>query len=339
MKRFFTLIAAVLAVVSSASAQMGHGAMTFVGKSNFYVNMMGQKTGETTLVSDTILYAGADFTLPSMKYNDMVIPSFQIKGTTFSGGYAGVTWDDQTFTSTVTDAEGNEKTITGTSLKGSFTHGNGIYKVQLEVTFKYGNMPFPITYSIESYYVKDYAGENSVMVGGQFGPYNADVTYKLRTYIEEGVTMIDVEIPSYSLAGTVMGDLDLGTYTVKGLTYDEEKGGYYRDYSADGLSVHFTAVNNGMTTMDADYALLTAGKENILVEITNGKAKITNNFQPGSMPFPITAVMDQSAATAVENIHSVVVPENNVMYNLSGQRVVNAGRGIVIRNGKKYVVR
>lgn len=339
MKRIFTLIAAVIAVVSSASAQMGHGAMTFVGKSNFYVTMMGQKAGETTQVSDTILYAGADFTLPSMKYNDMVIPSFQIKETTFSGGYAGVIWDDQTFTSTVTDAEGNEKTITGTSLKGSFTHGDGIYKVQLEVTFKYGNMPFPITYSIESYYVKDYAGENSVMVGEQFGPYKADVTYKLRTYIEEGVTMMDVEIPSYSLAGTVMGDLTLGTYTVKGLTYDEEKGGYYKDYSADNLSVHFKAVNNGMTTMDADYTLQTAGKENILVEITNGKARITNNFQPGAMPFPINAVMDQSAATAVENIHSVAVPENNVMYNLSGQRVVNAGRGIVIRNGKKYVVR
>ena len=339
MKRIFTLIAAVIAVVSSASAQMGHGAMTFVGKSNFYVNMMGQKAGETTQVSDTILYAGADFTLPSMKYNDMVIPSFQIKETTFSGGYAGVIWDDQTFTSTVTDAEGNEKTITGTSLKGSFTHGDGIYKVQLEVTFKYGNMPFPITYSIESYYVKDYAGENSVMVGGQFGPYKADVTYKLRTYIEEGVTMMDVEIPSYSLAGTVMGDLTLGTYTVKGLTYDEEKGGYYKDYSADNLSVHFKAVNNGMTTMDADYALQTVGKENILVEIVNGKAKITNNFQPGSMPFPITAVMDQNAATAVENVRLGAASENNAIYNLGGQRVVNASRGIVIRNGKKYMVR
>ncbi|MCQ2220403.1 MAG: calycin-like domain-containing protein [Prevotella sp.] len=339
MKRIFTLIAAVVAVVSSANAQMGHGAMTFVGKSNFYVTMMGQKAGETTQVSDTIKYAGADFTLPSMKYGDMVIPSFQITGTTFSGGYAGVTWDDQTFTATATDAEGNEKTITGTSLKGSFTHGDGIYKVQLEVAFKYGSMPFPITYSIESYYVKEYAGENSVMVGGQFGPYTANVTHKLRTYIEEGVTMMDVEIPPYSLAGTVMGDLTLGTYTVKGLTYDSDRGGYYKDYSADNLSVHFKAVNNGMTTMDADYALQTAGKENILVEITNGKAKITNNFQPGAMPFPINAVMDQSAATAVENIHSVVVPKNNVMYNLRGQRVVNAGRGIVIRNGKKYVVR
>lgn len=339
MKRFFALIAAVAAVVSSASAQMGHGAMTFVGKSNFYVNMMGQKAGETTQASDTIAYAGADFTLPSMKYGDMVIPSFQITGTTFSGGYAGVTWDDQTFTATATDAQGNEKAITGTSLKGSFTHGDGIYKVQLEITFKYGNMPFPITYSIESYYVKEYDGENSVMVGGQFGPYKADVAYKLRTYIEEGVTMMDVEIPSYSLAGTVMGDLTLGTYTVMGLTYDNEKGGYYKDYSADNLSVHFKAVNNGMTTMDADYSLQTAGKENILVEIANGKAKIINNFQPGAMPFPITAVMDQNSATAVENIHSVAVPENNVMYNLNGQRVINAGRGIVIRNGKKYVVR
>ncbi len=149
--------------------------------------------------------------------------------------------------------------------------------------------------------------------------------------------MMDVEIPSYSLAGTVMGDLTLGTYTVKGLTYDEEKGGYYRDYSADGLNVHFTSVNNGMTTMDADYALQTAGEE--LVEITNGKAKITNNFQPGAMPFPITAVMDQNAATAVENVRLGAASENNAIYNLGGQRVMNASRGIVIRNGKKYMVK
>lgn len=339
MKKNFTLIAAFVAVVSSANAQAGHGAMTFVGKSDFYVTMMGQKAGETTVLSDTIQYAGADFTLPSMKYNDMVIPSFKIEGTTFSGGYTGVTWEDQTFTSTVT-VDGEEKTITGTSLKGSFTHGGGIYKVQLEVSFKYGNMPFPITYSIESYYVKDYAGTNNVTVGGQFGPYCADVTYKLRTYVEDEITKMDVEVPAYSLAGTVMGNLTLGTYTVKGLTYDESKGGYYKDYASDGLTMHFTAEQGGTTTMNADYALSAEGGEDILVEIADGKAKITNNFKPGSMPFPITAVMDQNTPTAIKEVSSSRLQvSSSESFNLQGQRVGANARGIVIRNGKKYLVR
>ena len=30
--------------------------------------------------------------------------------------------------------------------------------------------------------------------------------------------------------------LTLGTYTVKGLIYDEAKGGFYHDYRKDGLS-------------------------------------------------------------------------------------------------------
>lgn len=341
MKKIFTLIFALAATFLAANAQSGHGAMTFVGKSQFYVTMMGNKAGETTQLSDTLIYAGADFTLPSMKYNEMVIPSFEIKGTSFTGGYGGVTWDDQTFTSSVTDATGNEKVITGTSLKGNFTHTGGIYKLQLEVTFRYGSMPFPITYNIESYYVKEYSGINSVTVGGQFGPYTAEVTHRIRTYIEDETTMMDVEIPTYSLEGTVMGNLTLGTYTVKGLTYDDSKGGYYKDYADDGLTTHFTAVNGGMTTMDDDYALSAVGQENILVQIADGKATITNNFKPGSMPFPITAVSTQGGTTSINEIQKDTLDSNDdaVTYNLQGQRISAGSRGIIIRNGKKYFVK
>lgn len=339
MKKTFTLIITLAAIALSANAQAGHGAMTFAGKSNFYVTMMNNKVGETTVESDTIVYAGADFTLPSMKYNNMTIPSFTIKGTTFSGDYAGVTWDDQTFTSTVTDSSGAEKTITGTSLKGSFSHSNGIYKVQLEVTFTYGSMPFPITYGIESYYVKEYAGENHVTVGGQYGPYRAGVTHKIRTYVEDEVTKMDVEIPTYQLEETVMGNLILGTYTVKGLTYDESKGGYYKDYAADGLTMYIKALQGGATTMESHYALATADAENILVEIANGKAKITNNFKPGAMPFPITAIMDQNETAGINLTTAAHHNAQQVMYNLHGQRITSGTRGIIISNGKKYFVR
>lgn len=339
MKKIFTLIVAFIAITQMLNAQASHGAMTFVGKSNYYVTMMGSITGETTVAADTIVYMGADFTLPSMKYNDMVIPSFSIQGTIFTGGYAGVTWEDQTFTSTTTDASDQEKTITGSSLRGTFTHTAGIYKLQLEITFTYGNMPFPITYSIEGYYVKDYSGTNKVTVGGQYGPYSAQVTHKLRTYVEDGETKADVEIPGYTLPQTIMGNLTLGSYTITGLTYDESKGGYYKDYATDGLTIHITAEQNGTTTMDSDYELATSGSENILVQITDGKAKITNNFIPGAMPFPITAVMDQNATTGITQISTLDTHIQTPTYNLHGHRLSHSSQGLVIRNGKKYIAR
>lgn len=342
MKKIFTLIAALAAVCATAKALPG-AAMTFVGKSNFYVVMGGNKTGETAVASDTVLYQGNDITIPSMNYNGMVIPSFTIAGTKFSGGYTGVVWEDQTFTSAVKDANGNDKAINGSSLKGTFTHDGGIYKLSLQLTFSYGSMPFPVTYEIESYYVKDYAGQNVVMVGGMFGPYTASVNYRLRTYVEDGVTKMDVQVPAYELSETAIGDLSLSSYTVKGLTYDDLRGGYYKDYAADSLSMHFKAVDGGKTSMDADYALAAEGAENILVQITGSKAKITNNFKPGRMPFAISAVMDQSANSGSTNNIELATDATDAAdapaYNLNGQRVDSNYRGIVIRNGKKYLVR
>ncbi len=346
MKRISTLIVALIATVLTVNAQGPHAAMTFAGKSYYYVTMMSSKTAETHVASDSIIYAGSNFILPSMSYNDLTIPSFTITGTNFTGGYGGVTWEDQTFTSTVTDATGAEKTITGSSLKGAFTHDGDIYKLVLEVTFTYGSMPFPLTYSIEGYYVKEYAGENQVTVGGQFGPYKATITQKVRTYVEDEVTKMDVEIPTYELDNTAIGNLTLGTYTVKGLTYDEGKGGYYKDYAADGLTMHFIAEQGGQTTFDGDYALAAAGQENILVQIVDKNAIITNNFKAGNMPFPIVAIMDQTLPTGIDTVKRSDSRGQGFedgglgeTYNLQGQRVNAATRGIVVRNGKKYVIR
>lgn len=77
-----------------------------------------------------------------------------------------------------------------------------------------------------------------------------------------------------------MGNLTLGTYTVKGLTYDEEKGGFYRDYKNDGLSFHFTAEQNGNKTMDGDYEFNAQKDNNILVKYNGSKiTDIVNTFQ------------------------------------------------------------
>lgn len=337
MKKLFLVLVLVTATLCSAYSQNGHSDMTFAGKSHFFVTMNGAQVGETDIPSDTLIYASGDFILPAMTYGKMVIPSFQIKGTKYSGGYNGVIWDDQTFSATAVDASGEEKTVTGSSLKGSMTHENGIYRLVLDVTFTYGSMPFPITYSIESYYIKEYVGENIVNVGGQFGPYKASVTHRIRTYVEESITKLDVEIPAYTLLNTAIGDLTLGSYTVCGLEYDEERGGYFRDYSSDNLSMHFTASQNGIVSIDGNYPLSAPGNNNLLVEITNGKVRITNNFKPGAMPFPITAVMDQTASSGISSIHSS--PSSTPSFTLEGIKTPSYYRGIVVRNGKKYSLR
>ena len=92
MKKIFTLLFALVAFVSNSMAQ--HGAMKFAGKASFSV-----LTTTVNVESDTIVYAGSDFTIPSMTYDmgghEATIPSFTIKETTYEGGYAGVTWNDE----------------------------------------------------------------------------------------------------------------------------------------------------------------------------------------------------------------------------------------------------
>ena len=147
----------------------------------------------------------------------------------------------------------------------------------------------------------------------------------------------DVEGPTYTLDNTRMGNRTLGTYTVKGLTYDEEKGGVYRDYKEDGLSFHFTAEQNGNKTMDGDFEFNSAKDNNILVKYNGSKiTDIVNTFQMGAMPFGIVSSFN-SATTGISSVKNDVQKKNDgKMYNLNGQVVSESYKGVVIVNGKKY---
>ena len=293
--------------------------------------------------SDTILFAmngmeSGNITLPAMK-GMQTIPSFTISGAKFTlGENHVVTFADQTF-STKVKVDGAEKNITGTSLSGTYNMADN--SLSLTVVFQYGKMPTSMTYSVKGYYVKAVSNPITVTVGGQFTYNNDNVTYELRRYKDGGTDKLDVTVPSYTLANTVMGDLTLGTYTVKGLVYDEEQGGYYRDYKNDGLSFHFTAVNGGKTTMDKDYEFAKDKANNILVKYEGSNvSSIVNTFQMGAMPFGIVSVFS-GATTPIDDI--TTTPNQNItttpaaQYNLAGQRVDNNYKGIVIVNGKKYL--
>lgn len=336
MKRIFTLLFAVL-TATTIMAQM-HGPMKFVGASNMKVSTMSNDNP-----SDTILFAmngmeSGNITLPAMK-GMKTIPSFTISGAKFTlGENHVVTFADQTF-STKVKVDGVEKNITGSSLSGTYNMADN--SLSLTVVFQYGKMPMSMTYSVKGYYVKAVSNPITVTVGGQFTYNNDNVTYELRRYKDGKTDKLDVTVPSYALANTIMGNLTLGSYTVKGLVYDEAQGGYYRDYKNDGLKFHFTAVQGGKTTMDKDYEFAAEKPNNILVKYEgNDVSSIVNTFQVGTMPFGIVSVFS-GATTSINNITTTPSHDLNTtpsqQYNLAGQRVDNNYKGIVIVNGKKYL--
>ena len=262
------------------------------------------------------------------------IPSFTIENAAFTKGDNHViSFADQTFASKVT-VDGKEKSITGSSLSGTYNMADN--SLTLKVVFQYGSMPFSTTYNIKAYYVKTVSSPITVNVGGAFNYANKNVSYDVRKYMDGDVQKLDVEISTYTLENTVMGNLTLGTYTVKGLTYDESKGGFYRDYKDDGLKFHFTAENGGNKTMDGDYSFNNTKDNNILVKYSgNNITDIVNRFQMGAMPFAIESKFDTQSTgiTSIKNNRK----NDGKMYNLQGQEVSESYKGIVIVNGKKYL--
>lgn len=336
MKKIFTLLFAVL-TATGVMAQ-AHGALKFVGQSNIKVATMS-----TDNESDTIQFlmsdmTSGDITLPEMK-GMQTIPSFTISGAQFSmGDNHVVTFADQTFSTTV-NVNGEDKTITGSSLSGTYNMADN--SLTLTVVFKYGSMPTSLTYNVKGYYVKAVSNQLSVTVGGMYTYNNDNVTYNVRKYVDGDVEKLDVEVPEYTLDGTIMGDLTLGSYVIKGLVYDESKGGFWRDYKDDGLTFHFKAVSGGQTTMDNDYAFNSSKDNNILVAYTgNNVSSIVNTFQMGAMPFSIVSTFG-GTATAINGatLQKSAAVNGDKAYNLAGQRVAKDAKGIVVIGGKKYLNR
>lgn len=342
MKKIFTLFLALAASVLTSVAQGQHGAMRFAGKSAFSV-----ATVTVPVESDTVIYQAAsqstaNITIPAMSYQmgqkTETIPSFVIHDVTFTMDMSTMTaaFDEQTFSETIT-VNGEEKAITGEKLVGYYRH-DSFNTFVLSITFMYGNMPMPITYAIEAYYIKTYTDKLEVMIDKQYTVEN--VSYNVRTYpvLEvalptEYVSQIDVEVPTFDLPDATIGALTSGGYTVKGLAFDESKGGYYRDYSGDGLSLHFHTA-----TIDGDYPLSNADANNMLVTFSDKKIKIVNNYKPGAMPFLITTTFPGEGGEAgIRNMKTNSASSQQPVYNLAGQRVTNQAKGIVIIGGKKYV--
>ena len=332
MKKFFTLVFATM-LAGNMMAQM-HGALTFAGASTMSVLTQNTENASDTVKFEMASMSAGNITLPAMK-GMATIPSFTIKNVAFTmGANHVITMDEQPFEAQVT-VDGVEKDIKGSSVSGTYNMADN--SLTLKAVFQYGAMPFAMTYNINSYYVKAVTSAINVNVGGMFPYANEGVTYNVRKYMDGDVQKVDVEVPTYTLDNTLMGNLTLGTYTVKGLVYDEEKGGFYRDYKNDGLNFHFTAEQNGNKTMDGDFEFNSAKDNNILVKYDGSKiTDIVNTFQMGAMPFGIVSSFN-SAATGISSVKNDVQKKNDgKMYNLNGQVVSESYKGVVIVNGKKY---
>lgn len=140
-------------------------------------------------------------------------------------------------------------------------------------------------------YAGSYTGTNSVSVGGMF-TYMVNMTYTVEANADGTVNL---HIPTYTITGTVMGDLTLGEHTISNIAFDEAKNAFYREYGQDGIKMHFTAVNNGQTTMDNEYEFINGNGSvtNVLIEKSEAGLKVTDTFRLGAMPFEIVGTFTQ----------------------------------------------
>lgn len=121
--------------------------------------------------------------------------------------------------------------------------------------------------------------------------YSADNVAQTVTVNSDG--SVNLTISEYVLNGTVMGDITLGSYTIQNIPFNQQKNGFYKEYADGTLSFHFKAVKDGQTMFDDDYVFNnSATTTSILIKPTETGVVITNDFSIGSMPFPISAVME-----------------------------------------------
>lgn len=148
-----------------------------------------------------------------------------------------------------------------------------------------------ITWNYGSRVGGTFTGTNNVNVGGEYN-YSAENVAQTVTVNADG--SVNLTVSSYNLTGTVMGDLTLGQYTISNIPFNQQKGGFYKEYADGELKLHFKAVKNGETTYDSDFLFNDKDDSptSILIKPSETGVTVENKFWLGRMPFLITAVMD-----------------------------------------------
>lgn len=130
-----------------------------------------------------------------------------------------------------------------------------------------------------------YSATDSINVGGAF-PYKSAAADEY-TLTATSDSTLDVVVPAQQYNGTVMGDLTLSSYTIKNVTWNAANKDYECAYKDQNITFHFTAVQNGTTTMDNEYTMDKDVCKIVVKPNDDGTVTISNTYQMGAMPFTI----------------------------------------------------
>lgn len=175
-----------------------------------------------------------------------------------------------------------------------------------------------------------YTGKAEAIVGGAIGPFESKNTLEY-TITQNTDNTINVTMCEAEYNVTLMGDIRLGEYIVSNIPYDSSKGAYFLDYASQNLNVDITLKNN-----KKNYIISKLG--NITVSFEDDKVIVKNNIQPGNMPFDV-----QETFNGTKSVAGIAgITDNGLKspsYNINGSYAKKCTKGIIIRDGKKYINR
>ena len=100
---------------------------------------------------------------------------------------------------------------------------------------------------------------------------------------------INLIVPEVTYKKTMMGNLTLGTYTIKNIPYDENQKAFVKAYKDDNIKFHFIKKNDdGSVISDQEYTVDSKICKVVISKEADGKLKVENTYQLGRMPFPIS---------------------------------------------------
>ncbi|MFC2761409.1 MAG: calycin-like domain-containing protein [Prevotella denticola] len=141
--------------------------------------------------------------------------------------------------------------------------------------------------SLTDNFVGSYKGEDKISVGGLFSYTSSEaVTYKV-TANEDGT--VNLTVPEETFKKTMMGNLTLSSYTISKIPYDESKKAFIKAYKDDKIKFHLIIKDDkGAVTSDKEYTFDSRICKVTITKGADGKLTVSNTYQMGKMPFPIS---------------------------------------------------
>ena len=141
--------------------------------------------------------------------------------------------------------------------------------------------------SLTDNFVGSYKGEDKISVGGLFSDTSSEAVTDKVTANEDGT--VNLTVPEETFKKTMMGNLTLSSYTISKIPYDESKKAFIKAYKDDKIKFHLIIKDdNGAVTSDKEYTFDSRICKVTITKGADGKLTVSNTYQMGKMPFPIS---------------------------------------------------